>query len=78
MTEWSQKQTTLSERVAELKRENERLREALRPFARAEQISASYLADQRIRCVLTYKSNASETFNLAALDIARAALGEGK
>lgn len=30
MTEWSQKQTTLTMRVAELQRENEKLHEALR------------------------------------------------
>ena len=30
MTEWSQKQTTLAMRVAELQRENEKLHEALR------------------------------------------------
>lgn len=49
------------------------LREALEPFARAEHICADILGEN-IRCVLTYKENAAQTFTLEALDRAKKAL----
>jgi hypothetical protein len=51
----------------------EQAREALEPFARAEHIVAS-VDMGRIRCVLTYPEGAPETFCLADLKHARAAL----
>ena len=66
-----------ADRIEALTAENERLREALAPFARAEHIVASVDGD-RVRCILSYPSGAIETFTLASLDAARAALGETK
>ena len=60
-------------RIAELEADNARLREALEPFARAQHIVAS-VDGERIRCVLTYPPEAKQTFTLASLNEARAAL----
>ena len=50
------------------------LEEALHPFARAKHIVATVEADGTIRCILTYAPDADQTFTLASLDAARAAL----
>lgn len=64
-----------ADRIEALEAENERLREAIKPFARAQHIVAS-IDEDRIRCVLTYPPEATHTFTLASLDEARAALRE--
>ena len=52
------------------------LEEALHPFARAKHIVATVEADGTIRCILTYAPDADQTFTLASLDAARAALAQ--
>ncbi len=64
-----------ADHIEKLEADNARLREALEPFARAQHIVAS-VDGERIRCVLTYPPEAKQTFTLASLNEARAALQE--
>ena len=65
----------LLDEIERLRAERDALREALEPFARAEHIVAS-MDGEWIRCILSYPYEARETFTLASLDAARAALKE--
>ena len=53
-----------------------KLEAALKPLARAEHIVATIEPDGRIRCTLSYPLDATQTFTLALLNEARAALGQ--
>ena len=76
VTQWEAKEIIREKnaRIEALTAENERLREALEPFARAEQIAATIETDGRIRCTLSYPLDADQTFTLESLNAARAAL----
>lgn len=63
------------EQIAATDRERA-LVEAARPFARAEHIVASVEPDGRIRMILTYPMEATETFALGDLRALSAALSQ--